>query len=240
MGMHFGARGLRAFSRPFCRRLSGVFERAPTFHSATGTFRLEFRADHALHAPTEIFVRAAGHPGWRLFIELPPADLKLCAFPDLREGTQYVHAPHWYDQITLFFGHFRPWCTLDAASLQPALGNGAVQRLHQRQLAKLEAEASSKFEEGGVPTLIGEVGVPFDLDGRARYHLPPQHPEDPDVDVPFINSDRALAHSVDCLDAINLSRSGCTSRRTRASGATAGTWRTCPSSRGRRRRGTWR
>lgn len=113
-----------------------------------------------------------------------------------------MHAPHWYDQLTLFFGHFRPWCTLDASTLEPALGNSAVQRLHQRQLANLEKEASH-FDEA--PTLIGEVGVPFDLDNKALYALPFKGKEDTDVDVPLIDGDRALAHSVDCLDARNLS-----------------------------------
>ena len=59
-------------------------------------------------------IRARGHPRWKVFVELPPADLGLCAFPDLTNGgaavkldantPAYVHAPHWYDQLTLFFG----------------------------------------------------------------------------------------------------------------------------------------
>ena len=31
-------------------------------------------------------VRSAGHPRWKVFVELPPADLGLCAFPDLRDA----------------------------------------------------------------------------------------------------------------------------------------------------------
>ena len=88
---------------------------------------------------------------------------------------------------------------MDAATLEPALGNSAVRRLHQRQLAHLEEDASTKFDD--VPTLIGEVGVPFDLDDRALYALPPKTPDYAEIYVPNIDGDRALAHSVDCLDA---------------------------------------
>lgn len=61
-------------------------------------------------------IRAKGHSRWKVFVELPPADLGLCAFPDLTAAggrpapladgatPAYVHAPHWYDQLTLFFG----------------------------------------------------------------------------------------------------------------------------------------
>ena len=67
----------------------------------------------------------------QVFVELPPADLGLCAFPDLRrrgndrapvrlprdsETPAYVHAPHWYDQLTLFFGAYTPWVSIDALS----------------------------------------------------------------------------------------------------------------------------
>ena len=76
---------------------------------------------------------------WRLFVELPPADLGLCSFPDLREGTHYVHAPHWYDQLTLFFGHFRSWFSLDAATLEPALGPQLLRALAGRGAPAVEA-----------------------------------------------------------------------------------------------------
>ena len=68
------------------------------------------------------------------------------------------------------------------------VGNGAVRRLHQRQLAHLEEDASTKFDD--VPTLIGEVGVPFDLDDRALYALPPKTPDYAEIYVPTIDGDR--------------------------------------------------
>lgn len=91
LNVHFGARGIRAFSRPFCRRLSGVFERPPTFHSATCTFRLEFRADHALHAPTEIFVPEAVQYPDGFVVELSDGEFTLERAPDAVGGYALIH-----------------------------------------------------------------------------------------------------------------------------------------------------
>jgi hypothetical protein len=159
-------------------------------------------------------VRSAGHPRWKVFVELPPADLGLCDFPDLRDAGNaamipgggapaYVHAPHWYDQLTLFFGAYTPWVSIDAATGAPALGRGAVTRLHEWQLAELEAVGAAKV--GAAPCLVGEVGVPFDVDGRALYAKPVAKRSDAVGKFPDGPADAALAHTVDVLEARDLS-----------------------------------
>lgn len=105
-----------------------------------------------------------------LFIEMPPADLGLADFPTVDVealGGAVVHAPHWYDQLTLFFGRYIAWASLDVQHGGVALGRRAVAGMHQRQLALTKEEARDKV--GGAPTLIGEIGIPFDLNGRKAY-----------------------------------------------------------------------
>mmetsp|Transcript_22497 Transcript_22497/g.69496 ORF Transcript_22497/g.69496 Transcript_22497/m.69496 type:complete len:627 (-) Transcript_22497:453-2333(-) len=139
-------------------------------------------------------IRSRGHARWRIFVELPPADLDLCAFPDFSDGRggpaklpdgsggAYVHSPHWYDQLTLFFGRYRPYVAIDAVSGQPAFGRGAVKGLHRRQIAELQGEAA-KF--GTAPTFVGETGVPFDVDGRAWYRAAERVPVGSGVAMSF-------------------------------------------------------
>ena len=149
-------------------------------------------------------VRAAGHRDWMLFVELPPADLGLCEFPKLGNapgdgananplaGARVVHAPHWYDQLTLFLGKFVPSFSLDVASGRPALGKAAVKKMQARQLAEHKAQAVTHL--GGVPTLIGEVGVPFDMHHREAY-----------THFQLANCEAALRNSVDAMEANGLS-----------------------------------
>jgi hypothetical protein len=94
-------------------------------------------------------VRAAGRADWLLFVELPPADLGLCAFPtiDVRAlGGGVVHAPHWYDQLTLFLGRFVPFAAIDVQSGAPHFGAASVSRI--TPVANGEGSRRQKLERG--------------------------------------------------------------------------------------------
>jgi len=140
-------------------------------------------------------VRAAGHPNWLIFLEMPPADLGLCTFPKMdveKLGGAVVHAPHWYDQLTLFLGRFVPWASFDVQSGTPRLGEGAVRAMREHQLGECAEQA--KTHVGGAPTLIGEVGIPFDMHNREAYN-----------EGRLENCEAALAATVEALEANNLS-----------------------------------
>ncbi|KAJ1618561.1 hypothetical protein T492DRAFT_1091702 [Pavlovales sp. CCMP2436] len=115
-------------------------------------------------------IRTAGHADWLIFVEMPPADLGLCPFPifDTEHlGGGVVHAPHWYDQLTLFLGKFVKWASFDVQKGSPHFGAGSVSRLRSRQLRELLHQAGTHV--GGAPTMIGEVGIPFDMHEREAY-----------------------------------------------------------------------
>ena len=102
--VHFGARGLRAFARPFCRRLAGAFERAPTFDAETGVFRLEFRADHDIKAPTEIFIPEVVQYPEGFVVELSDGEYTLERAPDSAGGyciLRYTPGPPGYVSIVV-------------------------------------------------------------------------------------------------------------------------------------------
>ena len=97
---------------------------------------------------------------WSLFAEIDVySAFQGAPFPDgLPERS--VNANHWYDIPTLMTKSFAP-----ARSGPEALAERKA--VYARQLASYAV--ASAAVPGGAPTLIGEFGVPFDLDNGAAY-----------------------------------------------------------------------
>jgi hypothetical protein len=72
-----------------------------------------------------------------------------------------VNAAHWYDNTTLLLKTFDPDYTVDMLTQQSVTGAAAVQAHFTRQVA------AQKHER--IPTLIGEFGLPFDLNDKSAY-----------------------------------------------------------------------
>ena len=81
------------------------------------------------------------------------------------DADRVVHAAHWYDSITLYLKRYLSWVTADFSTRRLVIGPGRVRRSRAAQIARI-VEASRR-EMNGAPTLIGEVGIPFDLDRKA-------------------------------------------------------------------------
>lgn len=100
-----------------------------------------------------------------IFVEAPPNT------HDLRWGEEdardVVHAGHWYDGLTLFTKDFRPWFTMDVEKIRPVLGRQAVQALFNAQVGAIKRVSEEAM--GGVPTLVGEFGIPFDMRNGEAY-----------------------------------------------------------------------
>jgi len=115
-------------------------------------------------------------PPLLLFAELPPADLGVASFPEIppEEISSAVNASHWYDNITLYMGSFTASSTatikwsLDVQTMKPVFGGENVRTLFRNQLHEMREEGMTKM--GGAPTVIGEVGIPFDMDNRIGYN----------------------------------------------------------------------
>jgi hypothetical protein len=77
-----------------------------------------------------------------------------------------VFAPHWYDGFTLMTKRFSPLLAANMHARRPVLFPGAIRRSFAGQLADLKRGATRL---GAAPTLLGEFGIPFDLDGKKAY-----------------------------------------------------------------------
>ena len=121
---------------------------APFFHRVAETVR-EIRSD------------------WMMFVERPPEDIyhKQGIPADVPENS--VNSTHWYDVVTLGLKRFLGWATFDYFDKRPVLGLSGIERMYRRQLGLIN-EASRNIS-GGVPSLVGEFGIPFDLAGGKAY-----------------------------------------------------------------------
>jgi Glycoside hydrolase family 5 C-terminal domain/Cellulase (glycosyl hydrolase family 5) len=73
-----------------------------------------------------------------------------------------VWAPHWYDGYVLFMKDFRSFLAADSFTQKPVFGAGRIRKSFAAQLGRLSAEARAR----GLPLLVGELGIAFDLRGK--------------------------------------------------------------------------
>jgi hypothetical protein len=103
-----------------------------------------------------------------IFAELDPfkAFAGAGGFPEgMPERT--VNASHWYDIVTLATKTFMYPVSINPFTGKTLEGRAAIQSLYTEQLGRLKSHAASL---GGAPSLVGEFGIPFDLDGAYAYN----------------------------------------------------------------------
>jgi hypothetical protein len=104
-------------------------------------------------------------PRAMLFFEGPPRQ----AAPrwDPAAVPNAVHADHWYDGVTILTKRYIPFLGAEFDSGRVVLGRRKVRQSFVEQLARIKGETTEKM--GGIPTLIGEIGIPFDLQKGQAY-----------------------------------------------------------------------
>ena len=102
-------------------------------------------------------------PAAHIFIEaepfLPP--------PQFDDAEGLVYAPHFYDGMTLFTRRFHPQLNFDLFRRRPLLGEARIRACLSRHFGRFRDYAASRL--GDQPIVIGEFGIPFDLNGATAY-----------------------------------------------------------------------
>ncbi|KAG6849910.1 hypothetical protein H0H93_003778 [Arthromyces matolae] len=115
------------------------------------------------------------HPEAILFVQ-PPV---FAPPPSIDEDSvlkgRVAYSAHYYDGLTLITRHWN-WFNADALGLLRGrytnklqavkIGSQAIRRSLQEQLGMLKSDATIL---GSYPTIIGEIGTPFDMDGKRSY-----------------------------------------------------------------------
>ena len=111
---------------------------------------------------------------------------------DLPENV--VNAGHWYDELTVGTKRFLGRASYDTRAGKVVVGAGNVQRMFARQLGSMK-DASAEIP-GGIPTVIGEFGLCYDLDRGAAFRTWRREPS-----RAWRTHVRALSMYYDALDA---------------------------------------
>lgn len=98
-----------------------------------------------------------------IFIEAEP----LAPPPTYDAPSKMVYAPHYYDGATLFTKRFHPHVNVDLFNLRPLLGGDNIKAYMRRQIGRYREYADQRM--GDVPIVMGEFGIPFDLNGASAY-----------------------------------------------------------------------
>jgi len=138
----------------------------PDYFSRRGERTVHFNSDYFkpfIHKISSA-VRSL-QPEALLFVEEIPDQIDL----DWSESDpdRIVLASHWYDNVTLVKKTFLPWFTVDVRSMKIVLGKENVRKNFVSQIGDLKTHARQKMMNA--PLIVGEVGIPFDLDQKKAY-----------------------------------------------------------------------
>jgi hypothetical protein len=98
-----------------------------------------------------------------IFIESDPLKLELNWDEVEKPGfSSVVNATHWYDGFLLFTKRFSNWFGLHSFQMKPVFGKEALQLMYNDCINSIKK--MSLFKMNNSPTVIGEAGVPMDLD----------------------------------------------------------------------------
>jgi hypothetical protein len=78
-----------------------------------------------------------------------------------------VSAPHWYDGVVLFMKKYYSYLGADARSRNPVIGKRKIRKSFANQLRIFKQQTMERL--GAVPTFIGEIGIPYDLNNKKAY-----------------------------------------------------------------------
>jgi hypothetical protein len=111
-----------------------------------------------------------------IFVEPPVTDPAPYMQADLTHK-RLCYAPHWYDGLTLINKKFNSMFTVDVVGLQRGnyvspvfalkFGEQGIKSCFSSQLATLKEEGQEYL--GDFPCIMGEIGIPFDLDDKNAY-----------------------------------------------------------------------
>lgn len=111
------------------------------------------------------------------------------------DAPRIAYAPHWYDGYVLFMKSFSRFLAADPVGGGLIIGPRRIRKEFAEQLNHYKRQAAEQM--GGVPTLIGEFGIAFDLAKKKAYRTG-------DFSAQVKALDRSYRSMEDCLLSCTL------------------------------------
>ncbi|TGK08858.1 glycosyl hydrolase family 35 [Leptospira fletcheri] len=103
-----------------------------------------------------------------IFVESDPTGLDLEWREEDRPGVSgVVNATHWYDASVLLLKRFIPWFGIHVFKQRPVFGRKNIQAAYEDTVRMIKDLSLKKMRN--CPTVIGETGIPMDLNGRTAF-----------------------------------------------------------------------
>ena len=139
-------------------------------------------------------------PHWLLMAEMDPLGTMMGrTFPE-DMPVQSVNCSHWYDVTLLVKKQFNSTLSVDLLTGERSASASEIGARYHRQLNAVKALADNV--PSGLPTLIGEFGIPYDLDDGAAYAAWVNGKKDDEI---WQTHTQALSLMYDALDALHMS-----------------------------------
>jgi hypothetical protein len=138
----------------------------PDYFSRIAGREVDFAQDYLLpFAEKYTAAIRAADPRAMIFIEGEPGKWPPAWDAQTRQGL--VSAPHWYDAFVLLKKSYTPLLAVDTRTQKPVWLPGNIRRSFADQLADLKRASAAQL--GDAPVVLGEFGIPFDLDHKSAY-----------------------------------------------------------------------
>ena len=86
--------------------------------------------------------------------------------PTALSADRFGWALHWYDAATLLLKSYSNWFALDVDYKLPVFSSFLIEKAFQRNLNSVKSTGKVNADEGSLHVIIGETGVPFDVNGK--------------------------------------------------------------------------
>lgn len=105
-------------------------------------------------------------PDTCIFVEFTPFSTEKLKI-QTGEVKNLVYAGHWYDGMTLLRKKFSSWIGYNTEKRKIIIGSKKLRRYFAEQLGKIKQDSEAHL--GNIPTIIGEIGIPFDMNKKKAY-----------------------------------------------------------------------
>ena len=121
-----------------------------------------------------------------IFVEAEP----FAPPPRFDSPEKLVYAPHYYDIGTMLSRRFHPQLGMDLMQRRPLLGASAQAKYTRQNIARFREYAESRI--GAVPILVGECGIPYDLNAAKAFQTGDFSAQESALDMLFSAMDAEL------------------------------------------------